>query len=66
VFAQGTVAPGDSGGPVTRRGSGKAVGLVVTIGGGPGLVGITRVPPQEARAEVVLDRRLEIIRARQS
>lgn len=66
VFAQGTVAPGDSGGPVTRRGTGKAVGLVVTIGGGPGLVGITRLPPQEARAEAVIGRRLEVIRAPQS
>ena len=66
VFAQGTVAPGDSGGPVTRRGSGRAVGLVVTIGGGPGLVGITRVPPQEARAENVIGRRLEVIKAPQS
>ncbi len=66
VFAQGTVAPGDSGGPVTRRGSGRAVGLVVTIGGGPGLVGITRVPPQEARAENVIGRSLQIVRAPQS
>ena len=66
VFAQGTVAPGDSGGPVTRRSSGRAVGLVVTIGGGPGLVGITRVPPQEARAENVIGRRLEVVRARRS
>ncbi|MBA2567237.1 MAG: hypothetical protein H0V08_05545, partial [Thermoleophilaceae bacterium] len=32
VFAKGVVAPGDSGGPVTRRGSGRAVGLVVTVG----------------------------------
>jgi hypothetical protein len=73
VFAKGIVAPGDSGGPVTRRGSGRAVGLVVTVGahfGGSlrdnGTVGITRVPPQEARAENVIGRRLEVVKAPQS
>lgn len=73
VFAKGIVAPGDSGGPVTRRGSGRAVGVVVTVGvhlggslGDNGTVGITRIPPQEARAETVIGRRLEIVKAPQS
>jgi hypothetical protein len=70
VFAAGAVAPGDSGGPVTRAGGGRAVGLVVTVGahfGGSlidsGTVGITRLPPQEARAERVIDERLRVVRA---
>lgn len=73
VFAKGVVAPGDSGGPVTRRGSGRAIGLVVTVGvhqGGNlfdnGTVGITRVRPQEVRAEQVIGERLSVIRARQN
>jgi hypothetical protein len=70
VFAQGTVAPGDSGGPVTRGGSGRGVGLVVTTGfhfdrGGPGTAGITRLPPQTSRAESMLGEQLRIVQARQ-
>jgi hypothetical protein len=71
VFAQGTVSFGDSGGPVTRRGSDKAVGLVVSTGvhfgrfrEGAGTVGITRIPPQERRAEQVLGEGLDIVTAR--
>ena len=67
VFAQGTVAPGDSGGPVTRR-DGRGVGLVVTVGahfdqGGPGTVGITRLGPQVARAEELIGDRVSIVTA---
>lgn len=68
VFAQGTVLPGDSGGPVTRRSSGRGVGLVVTTGlhfdrGGPGTVGITRLAPQLARAAAFTGERLQLLRA---
>lgn len=70
VFAQGTVAFGDSGGPVTRRGSDKAVGLVVSTGAhfgqfreGAGTVGITRIPPQLRRAEQVLGENLSLVTA---
>lgn len=70
VFAQGAVAPGDSGGPVTRGGSGRGVGVVVTGGfhldsGGPGTVGITRLGPQKTRAERGIGERLTIVRAPQ-
>jgi hypothetical protein len=70
VFAQGTVAFGDSGGPVTRRGSDKAIGLVVSTGAhfgrfreGAGTVGITRLPPQLRRAEQVLSERISLATA---
>lgn len=70
VFAQGTVAFGDSGGPVTRRGSDEAVGLVVSTGAhfgrfneGAGTVGITRIPPQLRRAEAVLSRNISLVTA---
>ena len=59
VFAMGLVVPGDSGSAVTSA-DGRAVGIVVTTGlhlaslgtGGvdAGLIGITRVGPQIARA----------------
>lgn len=68
VFAQGLAAPGDSGGPVTRRGSGRGVGVLVTVGfhldrSGPGTVGITRLGPQKSRAGRVIDEDLRIVRA---
>ncbi len=72
VFVKGTIAPGDSGGPVIRAGSGRAVGLMVTYGvhqgrslldNGSG--GVARLPWQERRAEVVTGERFEIVRARQ-
>jgi hypothetical protein len=68
VFAQGAVALGDSGGPVTRRGNGRGVGLVVTVGlhfdrGGPGTVGITRLGPQTTRAQRVIGEQLSIVEA---
>lgn len=69
VFATGAVAPGDSGGPVTRSGGGGAVGLVVTVGvhgarGEAGTVGITRLQPQEQRAEAQIGEQLRILTAR--
>lgn len=71
VRAQGTVAFGDSGGPVTRRGSDEAVGLVVSTGGhfgnfgqaDAGTVGITRLAPQLRRAEAQLGRNLSLVTA---
>jgi hypothetical protein len=63
VFANGVAAPGDSGSGVISA-DGRAVGVLVTVGlhtgalgtGGldAGLIGITRIAPQEARAEQVL------------
>jgi hypothetical protein len=63
VFANGVAAPGDSGSGVIRS-DGRAVGVLVTVGPhtasvgtsgvDAGTVGITRIPPQEARAEQVL------------
>ena len=63
VFATGGALPGDSGSGVISS-DGRAVGVLVTVGihtgslgtGGldAGLVGITRLGPQEARAEQVL------------
>jgi hypothetical protein len=63
VYADGVAAPGDSGSGVISS-DGRAVGVLVTVGihtasigtAGidAGLVGITRIPPQEARAEQVL------------
>ncbi len=68
VFAQGAVAPGDSGGPVTRGANGRGVGAVVTVGlhfdqAGPGTVGITRLGPQTSRAQRVISERLSIVTA---
>jgi hypothetical protein len=69
VFAQGVAVPGDSGSGVISD-DGRAVGMLVTVGvhsssigaGGvdAGVVGITRVAPQEARAEQVLGTTLNI------
>lgn len=68
VQALGLTAPGDSGAGVIDR-SGRAVGVVVTLGPQayvrvphpePGLVGITRIAPQLHRAGSVLGQRLEI------
>jgi hypothetical protein len=63
VYANGVAAPGDSGSGVISS-DGRAVGVLVTVGihtasiGTAGIdagtVGITRIPPQEARAEQVL------------
>ena len=63
VFAMGAAAPGDSGSGVISA-DGRALGVLVTVGlhsggigtGGldAGAVGITRIAPQEARAEQVL------------
>jgi len=63
VFALGAVVPGDSGSGIISA-DGRAVGVIVTTGlhtgaigtGGvdAGLMGITRLAPQEARAETVL------------
>jgi hypothetical protein len=69
VFAEGVAVPGDSGSGVISD-DGRAVGVLVTVGvhtgsigtGGidAGDVGITRVPPQEARAEQVLGTTLNL------
>jgi hypothetical protein len=63
VYANGVAAPGDSGSGVISD-DGRAVGVLVTVGVhtasigtsgvDAGTVGITRIPPQEARAEQVL------------
>ena len=63
VLATGVVLPGDSGGGVTSP-DGRAVGVAVALGIGLGALGsdgldvgpviITRIAPQEARAEQVL------------
>lgn len=62
VFANGAALPGDSGSGVISA-DGRALGVLVTVGvhtatiGLPtdaGLIGITRITPQEARAEQVL------------
>jgi hypothetical protein len=63
VFAQGAAVPGDSGSGVISS-DGRALGVLVTVGvhsssigtGGvdAGVVGITRIAPQVARAEQVL------------
>jgi hypothetical protein len=63
VYAQGAVVPGDSGSGIISS-DGRAVGVIVTTGihtasfglGGvdAGLMGVTRLAPQEARAEQVL------------
>ena len=63
VYAQGVVVPGDSGSAIETS-DGRAVGVIVTTGvhtgsvGGSGidagLIGITRLPPQLARASQVL------------
>jgi hypothetical protein len=63
VFAEGAVVPGDSGSGIISS-DGRAVGVIVTTGlhsssiGTAGLdagtMGITRLAPQEARAEQVL------------
>jgi len=64
VFAQGAAVPGDSGSGIISA-DGRAVGVVVTVGvhsssigtGGidAGVVGITRLSPQVARAQEVLE-----------
>jgi len=69
VFAQGVAVPGDSGSGVISD-DGRAVGVLVTVGvhsgsigtGGvdAGVVGITRIAPQEARAEQVLGTTLNL------
>jgi len=63
VFAQGAIVPGDSGSAIISD-DGRAVGVIVTVGvhsssigtGGidAGVMGITRLPPQVARAQQVL------------
>jgi hypothetical protein len=71
LFAKGITTDGDSGAPVTIRGRGRAVGLLIAtgfaIGGGHGDAGalITRIPPRERRAERLTGERFEIITARQ-
>ena len=72
VLATGVALPGDSGGAVTSS-DGRAVGVLVAIGvafgqtdgGGldAGPVIVTRIAPQEARAEQVLDTELTLQRA---
>jgi hypothetical protein len=67
VYAQGVVVPGDSGSAIETS-DGRAVGVIVTTGahagsvGGSGvdagLIGITRLSPQLARASQVLGIRL--------
>jgi hypothetical protein len=69
VYAQGVVVPGDSGSAIEAS-DGRAVGVIVTTGahvgsvGGSGidagLIGITRLPPQLARASQVLGIRLTL------
>jgi hypothetical protein len=69
VYAEGAVVPGDSGSGIISD-DGRAVGVIVTVGihsasigtGGidAGTVGITRLPPQEARAEQVLGTSLSL------
>jgi hypothetical protein len=69
VFANGVVIPGDSGSGVISS-DGRAVGVAVTLGlhtgaigtGGidVGTIGITRLAPQEARAEQVLGHSLTL------
>ncbi|MGH2736703.1 MAG: hypothetical protein ACRDKZ_14070 [Actinomycetota bacterium] len=69
VYAEGAVAPGDSGSGIISA-DGRAVGVIVTVGvhaasiGTSGIdagsVGITRIAPQEARAEQVLGLTLTI------
>ncbi len=63
VFAQGVVVPGDSGSGIISS-DGRAVGVIVTVGihsssiGTDGIdagdMGITRLPPQLARAQQIL------------
>jgi hypothetical protein len=72
VYAQGVVVPGDSGSAIDAS-DGRAVGVIVTTGahvgsvGGSGidagLMGITRLPPQLARASQVLGIRLTLCTA---
>ena len=69
VFAQGVAVPGDSGSGVISD-DGRAVGVLVTVGVhsssigtegvDAGVVGITRIAPQEARAEQVLGTTLNL------
>src|SRR6266513_1712140 len=69
VFAQGLVAPGDSGSGVISS-DGRAVGVLVTVGvhaasvglGGldAGVIGITRLTPQVERAQAVLGVSLDL------
>jgi hypothetical protein len=69
VFALGAALPGDSGAGVISS-DGRAIGVLVTVGvhtggigtGGldAGAIGITRVAPQEARAEQVLGTTLDL------
>ena len=71
VFADGLALPGDSGSGVISA-DGRAVGVLVTVGvhtgsiGLPtdaGFIGITRLAPQEARAEQVLGTALTLVTA---
>lgn len=65
VYAQGIVIPGDSGGGVIDD-AGRAVGVVVTTGvhvsklNDSGIIGITRLQPQLARAAKMLRLRLTL------
>ncbi len=69
VFAQGLVAPGDSGSGVISS-DGRAVGVLVTVGvhaasvglGGldAGVIGITRLTPQVERAQAILGVNLDL------
>ena len=69
VFAQGVATPGDSGSGVISL-DGRAVGALVTVGlhtgslglagGDAGLVGITRLTPQVARAQQILGTNLTL------
>jgi hypothetical protein len=74
VFADGAAVPGDSGSGVISS-DGRAVGVLVTVGvhlgsigtGGidAGDVGITRLAPQQSRAEQVLGTSLTLVTAPQ-
>jgi hypothetical protein len=66
VYAQGVVIPGDSGGAIIDD-AGRAVGVVVSTGlhegskfTDKGMIGITRLQPQVARAAKVLRLRLTL------
>lgn len=70
VFAAGVAAPGDSGSGVIDD-AGKAVGVLVTVGvhsgdhpADNGVIGITRLGPQLARATRVLKVRFRLLTAR--
>lgn len=68
IYAYGAIAPGDSGAGIMSD-TGGALGLIVTVGvhiGGirdAGIMGITRLPPQVARAERALGIDLRVRKA---